>query len=463
MAFQDGLSSFLSTWSGVHTAYSFNQTNANTGTDSSHDANSSSYAQADTENYPNYGLSAYCSPDASGALDIYIVTDCCLLLYIPDNLATDEYALFHNGGGTHGQMGQIRSENNGTTVTLGITHNANGTEQDYTTVAIEERGWVCLGFQFEDNSGNMAIWVNGSNVAEISRNYTLRYGSGNPRIGDGNADGIPGWTAREEINGTGLLIANFVADNPNNDNTSPAGCGDSFYTDYYDEHYVAGGESHSGTAAISGNGSQSGSIEKGGKGTSLLSAAGALIVSGAIALFGIGGISGNGSLTASGTKQAVVSASVSGGGSVTATGEVGGAEAYEGTAAISGSGSLSSSVEKGGLADASESGTGALSSSGSKSTGGMASESGNGSQSGSGEKTAVGDVDVSGSGSLSGSAGKSGSGSCEITGGGLADGAGDKEGYGSAGLSGGGTLTCTTHVKGNPPWLTPAVWLGAPF
>jgi hypothetical protein len=237
MAFKDGLSDFLTTWSGVHTGYSFNNTNANAGTDSSHDANSSSYAQADTDNYPNYGLSANCSPDANGDMDIYIITDCCMLLYIPTNLATDEYALFHNGGSSKGQMGQIRSENNGETITLGITHNGSG-YQDYTTKAITERGWVCLGFQFEDNSGNLAIWVNGVNVQEAARSNSLAYGSGNPKIGDGGAVGIPGWTALEEIDGTGMLIANFVCDNPNNDNSDPAGCGDSFYTDYYDAHLV---------------------------------------------------------------------------------------------------------------------------------------------------------------------------------------------------------------------------------
>jgi len=241
MAFKDGLSAFLSTWSGVHTAFSFNQTGVNSGTDSSNDANSSTYGQADTGNYPNYGLAAYCNPDSNGDMDIYIVTDTCMLLYIPEDLATDEYALFHNGGGTHGQMGCLRSQNNGETIELGITHNQSGTYQDYTTIEIEERGWICVGFQFEDNSGNMAIWVNGVNVQEIERTQPLKYGSGNPRIGDGNADPIPGWTAKEEINGTGLLIANFVCDNPNNDNTSPAGCGDSFYTDYYDEHYSAAG------------------------------------------------------------------------------------------------------------------------------------------------------------------------------------------------------------------------------
>ena len=234
MAFKDGLSDFLTEWSGVHTAFSFNQTAANTGTDSTHDANSSSYAQADTGNYPNYGLSVYCAPDANGDFDIYIVTDCCMLLYIPPTLATGVYALFSNGGGTSGQGVVIRSQSNGTTVELGITHNVSG-GQDYKTVTITERGWVCVGFQFEDNSGNMAIWVNGINVAEQARSYALAYGSANPYVGREGIDDIPGWGTPSNMGG-GMVIANFVVDNPNNDNSNPAGCGDVFYTDYYDYH-----------------------------------------------------------------------------------------------------------------------------------------------------------------------------------------------------------------------------------
>jgi len=96
MIFIDGLASFLSKWSGVHTAYSLNQTETNTGTDSGSGANSSTYGQNDTDNYPNYGLASYCAPDPGGNLDIYIITDACMLLYIPENLATDEYALLHS-------------------------------------------------------------------------------------------------------------------------------------------------------------------------------------------------------------------------------------------------------------------------------------------------------------------------------------------------------------------------------
>jgi hypothetical protein len=234
--FKDGLSTFLSTWSGVHTGYSFNNTNTNTGTDTTHDANSSSYSQSDTSVFPNYALSAACVPDASSDLDIYSITDSSFMLYIPTNLSTGVYGLFFNGDGTNAQGAFLKSESNGTTVILGISHNASGSNQDYTSYTLPERGWVSVGFQFEDNSGNMAIWVNGENKEEIARSYNLLYGSGNPQIGDNNGDDYPGWGGENNINGSGLLIANFVADNPDNDNTSPAGNGDTFYTDYFQAH-----------------------------------------------------------------------------------------------------------------------------------------------------------------------------------------------------------------------------------
>jgi len=87
--------------------------------------------------------------------------------------------------------------------------------------------------------------VDGSNVSEVSRTYALLYGSGNPQIGDSNGDHPQddgGWGAESQIDSTGILIANMVVDNPNNDNSSPAGCGDSFYTDYYNEHNDSGTE-----------------------------------------------------------------------------------------------------------------------------------------------------------------------------------------------------------------------------
>ena len=255
MAFIDGLSNFLSTWTGVHTAYSFNNTNANTGTDTTHDANSSTYSTA--TGYPNYALAAACNPDNSGSLDIYIVTDACMLLYIPAGLTHDQvYGLFHNGGGTHAQAGFLRATTTG--VEICCTHNAGGTPQDNVIHEIPDAqlpGWFAVGFQFASeggDQGDMGLWINGVKVRNGTRGTQLQYGAGNPQIGDSNADhpleascldpsdySGGNWGAEATINSSGILIANFVADNPNNDNSSPDGCGDSFYTDYYDEHLAA--------------------------------------------------------------------------------------------------------------------------------------------------------------------------------------------------------------------------------
>lgn len=231
--FVDGLAAFLTSWPGVHTAFSFNNTDVNSGTDSAMVAQFASYATADTGVYANAGLDGQCSPTANYGLDIYIITDAAMLLYIPPDMPTSDCILFHNGGSTHGQQGMIRSLNNGETVLLGIMHNANGsTNQDYTSVEIAERGWIMAGFQFDDGANNMAIWVNGQNRQEIARTLELSYGGGDPRIGGGNAPPIPGW-GTGTIGDGNVLIANFVADNPGQTNSAPDGAGDSFYTDYY--------------------------------------------------------------------------------------------------------------------------------------------------------------------------------------------------------------------------------------
>lgn len=262
MAFQDGLSSFLSTWSGVHTAFSFNNTNANSGTDSTHDANSTIYSSA--SGYPNNALAATCSPDANGDMDIYTITDVCMLLYLPSSGYTENqnYGLFHNGGGTNAQAGWCRYKT-GTGWQLCISHNASGSNQDETVYTLgATSGWFCIGFQFEDNSGNMALWVDGTNVSEVSRSYALLYGSGNPQIGDSNADhplDDGGWGTEATINGTGILIANMVVDNPNSTNSSPPGNGDTFYTDFYSVHFAAA-ESSSVSPSVSPSASMSASI-----------------------------------------------------------------------------------------------------------------------------------------------------------------------------------------------------------
>ena len=254
MAFKDGLATFLATWSGVHTAYSFNNTDANTGTDTTHDANSSTYDQADTDNYPNYGLAATCSPDTSGNMDNYIITDACMLLYIPADLTHSQVrGIFHNGGGTHAQAGFLRATTTG--VEICCTHNAGGTPQDNVIYEIPDAllpGWFMVGFQYcsaGSSQGDMALWINGEKVRSGTRTAQLQYGSGNPQIGDSNADhplqsacldpsdySGGNWGAEGTINGTGILIANMVVDNPNDDNSSPDGNGDTFYTDYFDAH-----------------------------------------------------------------------------------------------------------------------------------------------------------------------------------------------------------------------------------
>ena len=235
--FKDGLSAFLTTWSGVHTAYSLNQTNANTGTDTAHDANSSSYSQADTDNFSNYGTDAKCLPDAEGDMDIYTTTDLCMMLYVPDDLTLDvNYGLFGNGGGTNCQSAWL-SNVTGDGPTVCISHNiATGQDEDYHILSNGGGHWYCLGFQFEDNSDNIAIWENGVNVEESAKSYTLAYGSGNAEIGDSSGDSPTAWGAESPIDSTGIIIANMVVDNPNSTNTTPPGAGDTFYTDYFDEH-----------------------------------------------------------------------------------------------------------------------------------------------------------------------------------------------------------------------------------
>lgn len=241
MAFQNGLVAFLASWSGVHTAFTFDQTDVNIGADTGYDANSSSYAQAETGVYPEHGTDEVCSPDASGDFDNYIVTDCCMLLYIPSNLPTGIYGLFSNGYTVHGQGAAIRSEGNGTTITLGMIHNENTSNVQELTHVITERGWVIIGFQFQDNSDNLAIWVNGANVEEAALDFAMGQGSYDPCIGDQLNQDFS-WGSQSSIDGSGLIIALFVVDNPNLTNTDPPGNGDSFYTDFYAAMLSGGAE-----------------------------------------------------------------------------------------------------------------------------------------------------------------------------------------------------------------------------
>jgi len=98
------------------------------------------------------------------------------------------------------------------------------------------------------------------------------------------------------------------------------------------------GESHSGSASISGKGSATASGKKGGKGSALTSAAGTLAAIGLAGMLAVATISTGGSLTASGVKASSGAASIAGAGSLSATGTA--AESHSGEAVLSGSGSL---------------------------------------------------------------------------------------------------------------------------
>jgi len=102
------------------------------------------------------------------------------------------------------------------------------------------------------------------------------------------------------------------------------------------------GESHSGSASISGKGSATASGKKGGKGSALTSAAGTLAAIGLAGMLAVATISGSGSLTASGVKASSGSGTISTGGSLTASG----VKASSGAASIAGAGSLSATGGK---------------------------------------------------------------------------------------------------------------------
>ena len=102
----------------------------------------------------------------------------------------------------------------------------------------------------------------------------------------------------------------------------------------------------SGTAAVSGGGDAAGTIQKGGKGTALASAAGALVAVGLAAMLGIASITAGGALSATGRKNAQDSVAISAGGAQAAAGQKAAAD----VAAITGGGSLIASGEAGAAA-----------------------------------------------------------------------------------------------------------------
>jgi hypothetical protein len=240
-----------------HTYWELNSTNLGTnfGDDTSGNDNNTAVGSGDISTQESYeGLDTNSNPPASGWMDIYIITDAAMLLYIPAGLSHGQtYGLFHNGGGTHAQAGFLRATTTG--VEICCTHNKSGTPQDNVIHEIPDAdlgGWFAVSFQFcssGGSQGDMALWINGVKERSGTRLNQLTYGSGNPQLGDSNADhplesacldpsdySGGNWGAEATINGSGILIANFTCDNPNQDNTSPDGNGDAWHEDYYAEH-----------------------------------------------------------------------------------------------------------------------------------------------------------------------------------------------------------------------------------
>jgi len=216
-------------------------------------------------------------------------------------------------------------------------------------------------------------------------------------------------------------------------------------------------EAHSGSAAITGNGSQVAVGQKGGKGSAAISALGAVVALGVAAMFGLASISGNGAVAAIGQKGASDIASISGGGSIVAVGEK---ETYDksGSAAISGGGVITAVGTKGGQDAAAITGNGTVTAATSKGGQDAASVSGGGALAGAGTKGGAGAGAVSGSGSLVGVGTKQGMGNASVSGGGSLVAVGHQtvgeEHSGSAAITGGGSVAAF-GVKG--AWQTDRV------
>lgn len=240
MAYVDGFTAFLATWTGVSTAYKLNtiDTGDNFGDDAGADYTPSGFASQ--TGFPNDALNNQDDPPAGTDFDSYIVTDSCMLVYLPSGLSEDDvYGLYSNGGGTNGQCGILRITAAG--IEICALHNNGGTDQDSAIYEVTDLDrWYMVGFQFEDNSGNINVWVDGVEEASSARNFALAWGSGNPDLGNSAADEPGGWGQAGSINGSGILLGQFVIDNPNEDNSAPAANGDSFYTDYYAAHFDGG-------------------------------------------------------------------------------------------------------------------------------------------------------------------------------------------------------------------------------
>jgi hypothetical protein len=257
--FQNGRAAFI-TAQDPHTYWELNSTNL--GTNFGHDATASggdnpNVVAGDISTSDSYeGMSNQNDPTISGDLDVMIVTDSAWLMYIPAGLThSTHYGIWHNGGGTNAQGTGVRATATG--VEIACTHNNAANVMDTVIVEIPDASlpnWFAVGCQlasYGGTQGDMALWINGVAEGSGTRVNTLDYGSGDPDFGNfsgtdpDQSDVIypvsysgGDWGGNTAITGSGILIANFTADNPtdNGSGDNSPGAGDDFYTDYYDAH-----------------------------------------------------------------------------------------------------------------------------------------------------------------------------------------------------------------------------------
>lgn len=259
---QNGRVDFVAAWD-PHTYWELNSTNLGTNYGDDNTAgggDNTNVAAGDISTQESYdGMNSQNDPPANGQFDVDLVNDAAALIYIPANMTHNTVrGLWHNGGGTNGQGGFLRATTTG--VEIALAHNNGGDLGDYLIEEIPDAdlpGWFCVSWQFNSHGGtegDCALWLNGTAVRSGTRVYTLDYGSGNPDFGNNSARepnasqvldpssyGGGDWGGNNSINGTGILIANFTCDNPSGGaSDTSAGNGDTWHTDYYDDHVDAG-------------------------------------------------------------------------------------------------------------------------------------------------------------------------------------------------------------------------------
>ena len=261
----NGRVAFVAAWD-PHTYWELNSTNL--GTNYGDDATSgggdnTNVGSGDISTQESYdGMATQNDPPTNGAMDIYLINDAAALVYIPANLTHNTVrGLWQNGGGTNSQGAFLRATTTG--VEVALAHNNGGDLGDYLIEEIPDAdlpGWFCISWQYNSHGGvegDCALWLNGTAVRSGTRVYTLDYGSGNPDFGDNSGGREPNasqvldpasytggdWAGDGgNINGTGILIANFTCDNPSpGGSDTSAGNGDTWHTDYYDDHVVVSG------------------------------------------------------------------------------------------------------------------------------------------------------------------------------------------------------------------------------